>query len=62
MDGDTIDVTFEDGTTDTVRLLGIDTPENQIPNAPIEYGHITDTACLRRWGDLATEFASIMRG
>ena len=62
VDGDTIDVEFEDGTTDTVRLLGIDTPETQLPNAPNEYGLITDTTCLRHWGELATEFASIMRG
>ena len=60
IDGDTFDVEFEDGTTDTVRLLGIDTPETQLPNAPTEYGLITDTGCLRRWGDLTTQFASIM--
>ena len=59
---DTFNVEFEDGTTDTVRLLGIDTPETQIPNAPNEYGLITDTTCLRRWGQLATEFASITQG
>ena len=62
VDGDTIDVLFEDGTTDTVRLLGIDTPETFSANSPGEYGGITDTACLDRWGDLATDFASIMQG
>lgn len=62
VDGDTIDVVFADGSTDRVRLLGIDTPETFSANDPGEYGDITDTACLDRWGDLATEFASIMRG
>ena len=62
VDGDTIDVVFADGSTDRVRLLGIDTPETFSANRPGEYGDITDTACLDRWGDMATVFASIMRG
>jgi micrococcal nuclease len=39
VDGDTIRITLEDGTKDTVRLIGIDTPETQRPGDPIEcYG------------------------
>jgi micrococcal nuclease len=35
LDGDTIRVT-RDGATDTVRLLGIDTPETHHPTKPVE--------------------------
>jgi len=38
--------------TETVRLLGVDTPETFIPNKPNEYGSITNMGCLDRWGDL----------
>jgi micrococcal nuclease len=48
--GDTIDVMFEDGTPDTVRLLGVDTPETYECNQAYDYGEITDTACLDSWG------------
>jgi len=36
VDGDTIVVAFADGTTDTVRLLGIDTPETKHPTKGVE--------------------------
>jgi micrococcal nuclease len=54
IDGDTIEVVFDDGAVDTVRLLGIDTPETFSPNKPNEYGGITDIACLDKWGAQAT--------
>jgi micrococcal nuclease len=39
VDGDTIDVA-RGGTTDTVRLLGVDTPETHHPRKPVEcFGH-----------------------
>jgi micrococcal nuclease len=36
IDGDTIIVAFADGSTDTVRLLGINTPETHHPTRPVE--------------------------
>ena len=60
MDGDTVDIRFEDGSTDRVRLLGIDTPETFSTNEPGEYGAITDTACLNDWGVLASELTSLL--
>jgi len=36
LDGDTIVVALADGSTDTVRLLGIDTPETHHPTKPVE--------------------------
>ncbi len=36
IDGDTVVVAFADGTRDTVRLLGIDTPETHHPTKPVE--------------------------
>jgi endonuclease YncB( thermonuclease family) len=35
----------------------VDAPETLLPNEPNEYGTITDTACLDRWGAEAAEFA-----
>lgn len=36
VDGDTIVVRFDDGTLDTVRLLGVDTPETVHPDKGVE--------------------------
>lgn len=36
IDGDTIVVAFGDGRTDTVRILGVDTPETHHPTEPVE--------------------------
>ena len=57
IDGDTVEVVLQDGSSERVRLLGVDTPETYGQNKPHEYGGITDTACLDDSGHLATEFA-----
>jgi micrococcal nuclease len=36
IDGDTVVVALADGSTDTVRLLGVDTPETHHPTKPVE--------------------------
>ncbi|MFB6086819.1 MAG: thermonuclease family protein [Halodesulfurarchaeum sp.] len=58
VDGDTLDVRFPDGSTDTVRLLGIDTPEVYAETDPAEFEGVPDTevgeACLRDAGERAT--------
>ncbi|HZP31165.1 MAG TPA: thermonuclease family protein [Acidimicrobiia bacterium] len=36
VDGDTIVVAFADGHTDTVRILGVDTPETHDPRKPVQ--------------------------
>ena len=36
IDGDTIVVVFPDGHTDTVRILGVDTPETHHPKKPVQ--------------------------
>jgi micrococcal nuclease len=36
IDGDTVVVQFADGTDDTVRLLGVDTPETHHPTKPVQ--------------------------
>lgn len=60
VDGDTIDVRFPDGSEDTVRLVGVDTPEVHVANEPGEYEGIPDTdagaLCLRRAGHDATDY------
>lgn len=56
VDGDTLDIVLRDGSSDRVRLLGVDTPETYTGNNANEYGDITDIDCLDRWGLLATEF------
>ena len=61
VDGDTIEVRFEDGHTEDVRLLGVDTPEVHVENDPSEFEGIPDTdeghEWLRDWGHRASEYA-----
>ncbi|WP_435066959.1 thermonuclease family protein [Haloplanus sp. C73] len=61
VDGDTIDIRYANGTEDTVRLLGVDTPEVHVENDPAEFEGVPDTeagrSCLRRHGERATTFA-----
>lgn len=58
VDGDTIDVRYPNGTTETVRLLGIDTPEVHVETQPGEFEGVPDTesgrACLRAAGENAS--------
>lgn len=58
VDADTVDVRFDDGTTDRVRLLGVDAPETYAENAPREFEGVPDTQrgerCLRQAGERAS--------
>jgi len=62
IDGDTVEIRYANGTTETVRLLGVDTPETP-PNtvSPEEFEGISDTDAGREhlvsWGGNATAFA-----
>jgi micrococcal nuclease len=65
IDGDTLDVVFEDGTSERVRLVGVDTPETKAPEEPEEYG-VPNTPegreCLRRWGYEAYQYVLNLQG
>jgi micrococcal nuclease len=60
-DGDTMDVRFANGSEETVRLLGVDTPEVSAENSPSEWEDVPDTQAgrdwLRQWGTRASGFA-----
>lgn len=61
-DGDTMDVRMPDGSRDTIRLLGVDTPETSASRTdPTECEGIPDNedgrAWLEQWGGEATEYA-----
>ena len=60
VDGDTIEVRMPDGDRETVRLLGVDTPETYADTDPAEFEGVPDTeagrACLRAAGENATTF------
>lgn len=62
IDGDTMEVQFPNGEVDTVRLLGIDTPETYGQNDPDEFEGIPDDTAgadwLAEWGDRATAVAT----
>lgn len=62
VDGDTVEVRFPDGSTDTVRLLGVDTPEVHAANEPAEFEGVPETeageACLRDAGQNASAFVT----
>lgn len=59
IDGDTIDIEYPNGSTERVRLLGIDTPEIHVETEPSEFEGVPDShtgkECLRAMGDAATE-------
>jgi len=61
VDGDTIDVRYANGSTDTVRLLGVDTPEVYADNDPAEFEGVPEdeagAACLEAAGENASAFA-----
>lgn len=60
IDGDTVEVRRADGTEETIRLLGVDTPEVHAENTPDEYEGVPETGagreCLRTRGERASEF------
>jgi micrococcal nuclease len=62
VDGDTVRIEYPDGTRDTVRLVGVDTPEVNTANDPAEFEGVPDTeagaACLRAAGENATTAAT----
>ncbi|MHB9285502.1 thermonuclease family protein [Halobacteriales archaeon Cl-PHB] len=60
VDGDTIDVRYANGSTDRVRLIGIDTPEVHVETEPEDWEGIPDTdaghQCLRNAGENASAY------
>ena len=62
LDGDTMEVEYQNGSSDTVRLLGVDTPETFIQVTPEEFEGIPNTSAgrdhLRTWGDQASTYAT----
>ena len=62
VDGDTIQVAYENGTDDTVRLVGVDTPEVHTENDPAEFEGVPETndgaSCLRGAGTNASSLAN----
>jgi len=62
VDGDTLDIAYANGTRDTVRLLGVDSPEVRTANDPGEFTGVPDTEtgaqCLRRAGANASAYAT----
>lgn len=61
IDGDTMEVRFPDGRTETIRLLGVDTPEVHVATDPAEWEGVASTQdgrdWLRDWGHKSSEFA-----
>lgn len=63
-DGDTMDVKFN-GSTETVRLIGLDTPETSQPVSPGEYGlenSSQNRECLSSWASRASRQAEELNG
>jgi len=62
VDGDTVEVRLPDGSEDTVRLVGVDTPEVHVENEPAEFDGVPGTdegaLCLRRAGHNATDYTT----
>lgn len=61
IDGDTIVVQYPGGKEETVRILGIDTPETEDHgNWGNEYTGISDPSYLTEWGHKASEYTQSM--
>lgn len=63
IDGDTMEVQFANGKEDTVRLIGVDTPETTLGDVnPDEYEDVPDTQAgrdhLYNWGREASQYAT----
>lgn len=58
VDGDTVDVRFAGGGTDTVRLLAVDTPEVYSEVSPDEFPGVSNASCLDEYADRASEYAA----
>lgn len=62
VDGDTIDIRYDNGSTDTVRMIGVDTPEVSGETNPDEFEGIPDTQegqdWLRSYGQAASDYAT----
>jgi len=59
-DGDTFDVRLPDGSTESIRVLGVDTPEkasNRDAERPPEWEGISSYDTLATWGEEATGFS-----
>jgi endonuclease YncB( thermonuclease family) len=59
-DGDTFDVRLPDGSTESIRVLGVDTPEtagNRDAELPEEWEGISSYDTLAEWGAEATGFS-----
>jgi micrococcal nuclease len=55
IDGDTLVVMFTDGGQETVRILGVDTPElSASRNDPGSFEGVSDTLLLASWGEAAS--------
>lgn len=54
-DGDTIDIKFSNNKEDTIRLLGVDTPELYSEVSPSEFDG-TSKKCLDYWADKSKDF------
>jgi micrococcal nuclease len=61
VDGDTVEVRYAGGREETVRLVGVDTPEVRGGTDPGEFEGVPDTdagrACLATYGDRASAYA-----
>jgi len=59
IDGDTIEVTLN-GRTESVRLIGIDTPEIHSENEPEYFQGVPETRegekCLEKWAEKSTDY------
>ncbi len=60
VDGDTVDVRYANGSTERVRLIGIDTPEVHVETEPADFEGVPDTEaghrCLREAGENASGY------
>lgn len=60
IDGDTLEIRYLNNSLDTVRLLGVDTPEVYSENDPSEFEGISSASYLRTWGYKASNYTKAL--
>lgn len=56
VDGDTVEIRYQNGTEDSIRFIGVDTPEIYSDQNMDRWEGVTNESCVDQYGDIADEW------